>query len=155
MRIEKLDRGPGNLGVEIVRSKSRVVDVDLRALEETPHPIVLFLSNNVIYEGYLDAWLAVAEQNARPVIICVGMPEVGAPQVAAHRMVKRRIDLLAIEQNAWIFASNDSRCVVVGSKTELDWGMRHDQISLWAPSKIVLDAVDGPSTDMVDISALV
>jgi dihydroneopterin aldolase len=43
----------------------------------------------------------------------------------------------------------------VGSKTELDWGMRHDQISLWAPSKIVLDAVDGPSTDMVDISALV
>jgi dihydroneopterin aldolase len=81
VRIEKLDRGPGNLGVEIVRSKSRVVDVDLRALEETPHPIVLFLSNSVIDEGHLDAWLAAAEQNARPVIICVGMPEAGAPQV--------------------------------------------------------------------------
>ena len=38
VRIEKLDRGPGNLGVEIVRSKSRVVDADLRALEETQHP---------------------------------------------------------------------------------------------------------------------
>ena len=116
---------------------------------------MLFLSNSVIDEGHLDAWLAAAEQNARPVIICVGMPEAGAPQVATHRMVQRRIDLLAIEQNAWIFASHDSRCVVVGSKTELDWGMRHDQISLWAPSKIVLDAVDGPPTDMVDISALV
>jgi dihydroneopterin aldolase len=66
VRIEKLDRGPGNLGVEIVRSKSRVVDADLRALEETPHPIVLFLSNSVIDEGHLDAWLAAAEQNARP-----------------------------------------------------------------------------------------
>jgi dihydroneopterin aldolase len=155
VRIEKLDRGPGNLGVEIVRSKSRIFDANLRGLEETPHPIVLFLANNVIDEGHLEAWLSAAEDNTRPVIICVGMPEAGAPQVAAHRMVQRRIDLLAIEQNAWIFASHDPRCVVVGTKTELDWGMRHDQISLWAPSKIVLDAVDGPPTDMVDISALV
>ena len=155
MRIEKLDRGPGNLGVEIVRSKSRAVETDLPGLEETPHPIVLFLANTVIEEGHLDAWLSAAEHNTRPVIICVGMPDVGAPQVVRHRMVQRRIDLLAIEQNAWIFASHDPRCVVVGTKTELDWGMRHDQISLWAPSKIVLDAVDGPPPEMVDISALV
>jgi dihydroneopterin aldolase len=70
-------------------------------------------------------------------------------------MVQRRIDLLAIEQNAWVLASHDDRCVVVCTKTELDWGMRHDQISVWAPSKIVLDAVDGPPTHMVDMPALV
>ena len=55
VRIEKLDRGPGNLGVEIVRSKSCVFDANLRGLEETPHPIVLFLANNEIDEGHLDA----------------------------------------------------------------------------------------------------
>ena len=58
-------------------------------------------------------------------------------------MPQRRIDLLGIEQNAWRLASYDDRCVVVGTRTELDWGMRHDQISVWAPSKMVLDAVDG------------
>ena len=33
--------------------------------------------------------------------------------------------------------------------------MRHDQISVWAPSKIVLDAVDGPSAQPRDALALV
>jgi dihydroneopterin aldolase len=70
-------------------------------------------------------------------------------------MVQRRIDLLAIEQNAWVLASYDDRCVVVGTKTELDWGMRHDQISVWAPSKIVLDAVDGPPLETKDLAVLV
>jgi hypothetical protein len=37
-----------------------------------------------------------------------------------------------------------TRCVVVESRTELDWAMRHDGISVWAPSKLVLDAVHGP-----------
>jgi dihydroneopterin aldolase len=64
--------------------------------------------------------------------------------VADHAMPQRRIDLLAIEQNAWILASHDDRCVVVETRTELDWAMKHDRISVWAPSKLVLDSVDGP-----------
>ena len=55
------------------------------------------------------------------------------------------VKLLAIEQNAWILASRDRRCMVVGTRTELDWAMKNGQICVWAPSKIVLDAVDGPS----------
>jgi dihydroneopterin aldolase len=62
-------------------------------------------------------------------------------------MAQRRIDLLAIEQNAWCLAACDPRCKVVGTRTELDWSMKNDQICIWAPSKILLDAVDGP-TDM-------
>jgi dihydroneopterin aldolase len=153
VRIEKIDRGPGNLGVEIVRSKP--TDVGLRTLADTPHPIVLFLSNSVINSPQLFDWLSAAEANDRPVVICVGAPVVISPQVKQHKMVQRRIDLLAIEQNAWVLASYDDRCVVVGTKTELDWGMRHDQISVWAPSKIVLDAVDGPPLETKDLAVLV
>ena len=40
VRIEKLDRGPGNLGVEIVRD--RPVAAPVRALEDTPHPHCAF-----------------------------------------------------------------------------------------------------------------
>ena len=155
VRIEKIDRGPGNLGVEIVRARTRALDAGLRRLEDTPHPIVLFLANSVVSGDNLSDWVAAAETNDRPVIICVDTPQTAPPQVFQHKMVQRRIDLLAIEQNAWVLASHDNRCVVVGTKTELDWGMRHDQISVWAPSKIVLDAVDGPPTHMVDMPALV
>ena len=59
-------------------------------------------------------------------------------------MPQRRIDLLAIEQGAWCLAARDPRCVVVETRTELDWAMRHGGISVWAPSKLVLDAVQGP-----------
>ena len=64
------------------------------------------------------------------------------------------IDLLAIEQNAWVLASKDKRCVVVSTRTELDWAMKNGQTSVWAPSKIVLDSVDTPSAQPRDAIAL-
>jgi dihydroneopterin aldolase len=70
----------------------------------------------------------------------VGAPDLPAPAARAP-LAQRRIDLLALEQNAWVLAGRDARCVVVESRTELDWAMKHGQISVWAPSKIVLDAV--------------
>ena len=69
-------------------------------------------------------------------------------------MTQRRVDLLAMEQNAWVLAGQDERCVVVATRTELDWSMKHGQISVWAPSKIVLDAVDGPGVATDDPVAL-
>jgi dihydroneopterin aldolase len=35
--------------------------------------------------------------------------------------------------------------VGVSTRTELEWARKNGQICVWAPSKIVLDAVDGPS----------
>ena len=69
-------------------------------------------------------------------------------------MTQRRIDLLSIEQNAWVLAARDHRCVVVSTRTELDWAMKNGQICVWAPSKVVLDAVDGPSAKGADAVAL-
>ncbi|MEM6306778.1 MAG: dihydroneopterin aldolase [Pseudomonadota bacterium] len=151
VRIEKLDRGPGTLGVEIVRDRPQ--DAGVRTLEDTPHPIVVFLSKTVVGSDNLKPWIDAAAAHERPVIFCVGLPDNALPQ-ARHAMPQRRIDLLGIEQNAWILGSCDDRCVVVGTRTELDWGMRHDQIMVWAPSKMVLDAVDGPPTPVTDHDAL-
>jgi len=151
VRIEKLDRGPGALGVEIVRSRDgeRAKAVDF----ERPHPELVYLSNEAIASPHLKGWLDQLETRDRPTILCVGAPEETAPRTR-HRMTQRRIDLLAIEQNAWVLASKDDRCVVVSTRTELDWAMKNGQISVWAPSKIVLDAVDDPSTQPGDAVAL-
>ncbi len=152
IRIEKLDRGPGALGVEIVRSRAP----DLRprdATGEKLHPVVLFLSNAAIAAPELPRWLDRLEAGQEPVILCVGPAETPAPR-SHGRLAQRRIDLLAIEQNAWVLAGRDDRCVVTSTRTEIDWAVKHGQICVWAPSKIVLDAVDGPLASPRDAVAL-
>ncbi|MBE1282952.1 MAG: diguanylate cyclase [Rhodobacteraceae bacterium] len=151
VRIEKLDRGPGALGVEIVRSADQVIhEVEE---EERPHPRLMYLSNSAIDSDNLSGWIDQMEHRVRPLILCVGPHEMAVPQTG-HKMTQRRIDLLAIEQNAWRLAAKDFRCVVVSTRTELDWAMKNGQICVWAPSKIVLDAVDGPSAAPSDSVAL-
>lgn len=151
VRIEKLDRGPGALGVEIVRTRSEAQGA--RAIVATPHPRVVLLSNAAMGAG-LAAMLDRLGADGAPLILCVGLPEGAVPQAGA-RMPQRRIDLLALEQNAWVLAARDARCIVTGTRTELDWAMRQGQISVWAPSKIVLDAVEGPEGGAQDVPALV
>ena len=152
VRIEKLDRGPGALGVEIVRAKGQAA-VDRAEPTRVIQPQLVYLSNSAIASPYLSDWIDQLEQTKRPLIFCVGASDTPAPQVN-HRMAQRRIDLLAIEQNAWVLASKDDRCVVVATRTELDWAMKNGQSCVWAPSKIVLDAVDGPSAQPRDAVAL-
>lgn len=159
VRIEKLDRIPGTLGIEIVRaqvsdSTTTLYPVDpIEAVDDTPHPLVVYLSNDVLHGDNLGAWLDAIAGHDLPAIICVEKTaEVAAH--ARHPLADRRIGLLSIEQNAWVLAGMDKRCVVVDSRTELDWAMKHDQLSVWAPSKIVLDSVEQPDADAETPEAL-
>lgn len=147
VRIEKLDRGPGALGVEIVRAKAGEGSVSGDDTKISPR--VVFFSNEAIASANLQGWIDQLAENDAPTLICVGVPEAKTPQALAP-LAQRRIELLAIEQNAWILAARDKRCVVVETRTELDWAMKNSQISVWAPSKIVLDTVDGPSAEHQD-----
>ncbi|MCF3593436.1 dihydroneopterin aldolase [Rhodobacteraceae bacterium LMO-12] len=154
VRIEKLDRGPGALGVEIVRARSdRSIYASAPLPEERPHPQVVYLSNKAIVAEHLSGWLDQLEAGDAPVLLCVGPSELAVPETG-HALTQRRIDLLAVEQNAWVLGARDERCVVVETRTELEWAMKHGQISVWAPSKMVLDAVDGPSVKGGDAVAL-
>jgi dihydroneopterin aldolase len=153
VRIEKLDRGPFALGVEIMRSKDgRTTGGQVHV--EAPHPRIVYLSNAAITSSYLKGWIDQLVSRDAPLIVCVGADDVAAPQVD-NALAQRRIDLLAIEQNAWRLAAHDARLMVVGTRTELDWAMKNGQTCIWAPSKIVLDAVDGPSASPRDAVALV
>jgi dihydroneopterin aldolase len=147
VRIEKLDIGPYKLGVEIVRSRAetalQVVGTDGQAA--SVHPIVVYLDNAAIaapdLAQRLDGWAGLG----RPVILTVGLPDLERP-VTGHKPTQRRVDMLAIEQNAWTLGARDPRCVVMATRTEIDWAVKRGQMMVWAPSKMVLDAVDGPSS---------
>ena len=155
VRIEKLDRGPGALGVEIVRARAETPlrAVDATGIEASVHPMVVYLDNATLNAPDLGSRIDALVAHGLPLILCVGLPDTPAPQVD-HRAVQRRIDLLAIEQNAWVLAARDARCFVVSTRTELDWAMKHGQISVWAPSKLVLDTPDGPKGSVRDPQAL-
>lgn len=147
VRIEKLDRGPGALGVEIVRARA---EKPLRAVQSNGdlaalHPLVAYLDNATIASSDLAQVLDGLEARGLPLILAVGLPDHPLSSTG-HGPTQRRIDLLAIEQNAWALAARDPRCVVVATRTEIDWAMKHGKTIVWAPSKLVLDAVDGPTS---------
>jgi 7,8-dihydroneopterin aldolase/epimerase/oxygenase len=145
VRIEKLDIGPFQLGVEIVRSRAeaalQVVGQD--GQESALHPVVAYFDNDMISAVDLGRVLDALQSRGAPVILTVGLPDFPRAQTG-HRPTQRRVDMLAIEQNAWTLAARDPRCVVVATRTEIDWAVKRGQMIVWAPSKLVLDAVDGP-----------
>jgi 7,8-dihydroneopterin aldolase/epimerase/oxygenase len=145
VRIEKLDIGPYALGVEIVRSRAEAGLSVTIGEEETLHPLVVHLDNATICSPLLSKRLDGWQSSGLPVILTVGPTDFALPQTG-HKPTQRRIDLLGMEQNAWVLAARDPRCVVVATRTEIDWAMKHGQMIVWAPSKLVLDAVDGPSS---------
>ncbi len=142
VRIEKLDVGPYALGVEIVRKRDAIAQVPVEP--DLPHPVVVHLDNAAIAAGDLSVRLDGWQGLGRPVVLVVGLPDMPRA-VTGHRPTQRRIDLLAMEQNAWVLAARDARCVVVETRTEIDWAMRQGRMVVWAPSKLVLDAVTGPA----------
>ena len=137
VRIEKLDRGSGALGVEIMRQAGMAVG----ASADAPRPSVVFVPFEAVSSPDLPAALAGLNAGSTPVVLTVGMAQMrrsGDPKCQRH------IDLLAIEQTAWRVAGLDPELNVVATRTELDWAIRQGGVCVWAPAKLVLDAVGGP-----------
>ena len=151
IRIEKLDRIPGALGVEIVRSRvpadaPHLVPVSMnKTVSEGIKPEVLFLSNQLIQSGALTDWIdAVISRNAA-CVICVP-PVPGFAQTHTGEAA-RRITMLSIEQNCWQLVARDPRITVVDSRTELDWALNQKKLVVWAPQHIVSKAGPDQSHD--------
>lgn len=151
VRIEKLDRGPGALGVEIVRTADEATAEMGDVEAEDAHPLIVCLGAEAVASANLSGWIDQLEARAQPLIFCVGLPQGSLPASEASA-AQRRIDLLAIEQQAWVLAGRDARCVVVETGTEIDWAMQNGQTIVWAPSKMVLDRAGAP--DVLDAAAL-
>jgi 7,8-dihydroneopterin aldolase/epimerase/oxygenase len=66
VRIEKLDRGPGALGVEIMRARAEapVRGIDADGAAKSLHPLVVFLDNAAIGAADLSARLDAGRQAA-------------------------------------------------------------------------------------------
>ena len=141
IRIEKLDRVPGALGVEITRSRGPDTN---RATPDcgwsfSAVPTVTFFSNSVLFSECLPAWIDAMCTAESASIICVDRRRDSGP-VPDNQDAKFRIELLSIDQNAWYLASCDDAFGVVTTLTELKARSGENRISVWAPMRIVLGA---------------
>ncbi len=153
VRIEKLDRIPGSLGVEIVRSRigdavRRLRPVEAPVPETGPRPRVVFLAPEL---AAAPAWRDALAGWDHPFVLCLAP---ALPQPPARTEGERRIGLLAIEQAAWALADRDARFSVVATRTELDWAMKAGRLSVWAPAHMTAAAVGEPVGDASDPVAL-
>lgn len=137
VRIEKLDRGSGALGVEIVRGRDQ--HAKPTEIKSTTAPILVYLKTHTEFSRWLDNF----EKLSAPVVICLEKPKTPTPAATDERS-RQHIDLLEIEQSVWALASQDDRCLVVSSRTELDWAIAQNALCIWVPTKTVMNAVNGP-----------
>jgi len=140
VRAEKLDRVSGALGVEISRLARRGTPAG-PVLDAGGIGRAVVLGRAAMADPGLGAALDRLEVADCPVILCAAAAPALRPVVGVAA-VQRRIDLLALDQAAWELAAHEPRACVVGSRTELLWGLRHGQMSAWAPSRMVADARD-------------
>lgn len=151
VRIEKLDRVPGALGVEIVRRRAegalRLRPAAAEAPGAAPAFAVVHLANAVL-DGPAGAGWCAALASAGPCLVALGadMP----PPAAAGRggcAAGLRAGLLGIDRRAWTLAALEPRLGVAASRTEIAWALGQGMAVLWAPTKLVTDAVGGPPLD--------
>ncbi len=157
VRIEKLDRIPGALGVEIARSRVPAATPRLRPADAAPapaaaaRPLVLFLPATETATETASAWRDAIAALGRPVVVCVA-PAAAAPAPAGE--AARRIGLLAIDQAAWAFTAGDDRFGVAATRTELDWALKTGRLSVWAPAHMATAARARPAPAASDPLAL-
>lgn len=139
VRVEKLDRGTGALGVEIVRARTSETGA---APEAGSAALALYLDPGVLAGPEGAGWLAAARAFAGPLVLCLG-PERPEPPAASEPGLRR--GLISIDRAAWGLA--EAGFDVAGSRTELDWALARRRPAVWAPVKMVLDARDRPEAD--------
>ena len=121
--VEKLDRGPGALGVTLMRRQGGVAPL----APDGARPDVLFRG-------------APGALPAGPLVIVPDAPRLPLPQGGDGR----RIALLALDQAAWALAGALG-IGVADSRTEIDWAAANGLAVAWAPARMVADLADLPA----------
>ncbi len=147
VRIEKLDRIPGALGVEIVRSRKpadapEVLPSASPAAERAAPSGLVFLDTVNLSVEILEAWLRHLAGLKHPPLVSV--PPLASLPEQPDTEAGRRVTLLSMDQSAWCLAALDPRAVIVDSRTEIDHALKERLLPITAPHRLVAAAVTPP-----------
>ncbi len=147
VRIEKLEKIPGGLGVEIVRESTGDVSKVKKAnhkrvkVKKTLH--VVNLSQDYLNKHLLTPFIEKLEKDNEKYIIMVStFPDKADSQF--DNINDFYVSLLAADQAAWLFAKKSKKFVVADSRAELDWAINNGKIPIWAPYGMLSKAINLP-----------
>jgi len=143
VRIEKLDRGPGALGVEIVRSGKPQAPPSVAHPLPQIRPLLVHLPASCFAEAGLTGFLDLLAHATFPALLSAAQPDCPPPESLTARAAAQ-ISLLAADQAAWQICSADHRLSVAASRTEIDWALAGRHLAVWAPARLILAAANPP-----------
>ena len=147
VRIEKLEKILGGLGVEIVRENisdlSKIQNTVTSSVREKKSLCVLNLRENYLKKDLLKLFIEKLEKGNEKYIIMVSN-FVESTNIQFDNINDFYVSLLAIDQAAWSFAKKSKRFIVADSRAELDWAINNGRIPIWAPYGMLSKAINLP-----------
>ncbi|MDG2473788.1 MAG: dihydroneopterin aldolase [Paracoccaceae bacterium] len=143
IKIEKLDRIPGSLGVSISRVKGSERITKKRPIinmATQQFSLMSFSSFNNDFD-LMKNWISALLKSNRP--ICMIIESELSFYDKLDSSVKNEVALLAMDQNAWLVSSLDKRLLVVSTKAELYSGLKSNKVILFCPSQFVKQSFSG------------
>ena len=155
VRIEKLDRIPGTLGVEIVRTRLGDEARRLRPVELRPPPRrCCGRASSISPRSWPRArdWRDALGGLGPAVRRSASRPPCRSPPPAARGSGGSAFS--PSSRRPGPSRTLDPRFSVVGTRTELDWAMKSGRLSVWAPAHMASAAVGQPVADASEPVAL-
>jgi dihydroneopterin aldolase len=145
VRIEKLDRAPGALGVEIVRSRppedgNVVAMAQPAVLTARSAPTVIVVGDDVLFSAERSAWIDAAASG--PSILSpaptrlMGAAVAAGGELAIDPLTQARWAMLSMQQAAWGLAAQDNRLAVADTATAIEAELQGGRIPVWSPARL-------------------
>ena len=138
--IEKLDRGPFALGVDILRHRPAAAPAAAPA-PQTAAPWVVHLPATLLEALQLAGWIAQIASAGAPVVLSPS-PLPARPRVRDAPAAQRHIDLLSQDQAAWLLDAALPVARAAASRTEIEAVLRAGDLAVWVPSRMILRAAE-------------
>ena len=135
VRIEKLDRIPGSLGVSVSRS-AKHARKDNQSQEKMSDLSVAIFSCGVASTDVMKRRLSALLSCEKKITILVDSLE-DSSDTKLSSYVKSQVALLEMDQNAWRLSCTDQRLSVVSTKAELNWAFKNHELSVFCLSQYV------------------
>ena len=147
VRIEKLERITGGLGVEIVRENiqglRKLQNPTYKKSKIKPSLKILNVPKEYVNQRLVNELInKINRLEAKYILILSQDSESKAFQF--ENLNDFYASLLEMDQSAWLFAKYSEKFLVVDSRTELDWAIKNDRIPIWAPYNMYSKVVNPP-----------
>ena len=142
VKIEKLDRIPGSLGIHISRDKvsnKNDINKNVEEIDLSEIALVSFSAEMTDCEE-MKSWLCMFIESEKNVTILLD-PQPQSFNKNATEYAINQVLLLGMEQEAWRNVCLDNRLIIVSTRAELFWAGQSNKVTIFCPNYFTQNSV--------------